>query len=156
MEWPEWGEPDSTEAGYKELKQGMREGVWKKKQQERPGPHVKVITQIQALTQHFSTSEALPPQLSSTACSLFLTFDKRASKNDAYRNNRGWGGDKSWMLSVHMDAPVCVLALQHLHTHDMGCKLVGHFGLFSLSAPLNPTTLFLRTSFLFSKGAHFL
>lgn len=34
------------------------------------------------------------------------------------------------------------------------------FGLPSLSAPLNPTTLFLRSSFLFfyffSKGAHFL
>lgn len=56
----------------------MREGVQKKKEGERPGPHVKVITQTQALTQHFSSSEALPPHLSTQACSLFLTFEKGA------------------------------------------------------------------------------
>lgn len=68
------------EAGYREMEQGGREGEkkYEKKEGERPGPHVKVITQAQALTQHFSSSEALPPHHSSLACSLSLTFRQGA------------------------------------------------------------------------------
>lgn len=43
------GRVQRTEAGW----DGMREGV-RKKEGERPGSHVKVITQTRALTQHFS------------------------------------------------------------------------------------------------------
>lgn len=42
-------------------REGMGEGGGQNG--ERPGPHVKVITQTHALTQHFSQSKAHPPSL---------------------------------------------------------------------------------------------
>ncbi len=52
---------------------------------------------------------------------------------------------------------VCPLAFELMHACGRDASVLEvHFGLPSLSAPLNPTTLFLRSSSLFSKGAHFL
>lgn len=73
------------EAGYGELREGMREEALKKRK-ERPGSHVKVITQTQALT-HFSEREALPPRLSPPASSLFLTFEKGACRKVEGKKN---------------------------------------------------------------------
>lgn len=58
-----------------------------KKKGERPGSHVKVITQTQALT-HFSEREALPPHPSPPASSLFLTFEKGACRRFGNKNTK--------------------------------------------------------------------
>lgn len=75
------------EAGYRELREGMREEALKKKKGARPGSHVKVITQTQALT-HFSEREALPPHPSPPASSHFLTFEKGASRTFGDKNTK--------------------------------------------------------------------
>lgn len=58
---------------------------------------------------------------------------------------------------LHVLGVVHVDAFVSLHTCGMRCKSAfAHFRLPSFNTPLNPTTLFLRPSFLFSRGAHFL
>lgn len=91
-EWGGWSEENQTvwrQGTEKRSSEGGNERKrMKKKEGERPGSHVKVITQTQALT-HFSEREALPPHLSSSASSLFLTFEKGASRKAGNRNSKG-------------------------------------------------------------------